>query len=340
MLLPNRHLNTSDYRYGFQGQEMDDEIKGEGNSINYKFRMHDPRVGRFFSVDPLFKTYPWNSTYAFSENRVIDGTELEGLEFTVQDLIRAKFVPAEHKPKLLQVYDGIVLAAANTAEGIVWMAENPKDALKGTGNFLLGLSTYNSQTPMHAVGQQKYLDQKFGTTTEATMGAFKTSIAQGYDKALNGSVQDKSEIISTLIIGLAGEKGLSYIPKVGLISKLNKIVPRVFSRNFKITNDVIETVSSHLKQFGNKAENSVMLERMRKIANKEIDATEIDKNFAKHELREKQLMDEQGLEYEDAHYQTLKEQDMYHTDYQKKLYTEDAINAGDAQLTKEADGGN
>ncbi|PKP12739.1 MAG: hypothetical protein CVU08_09030 [Bacteroidetes bacterium HGW-Bacteroidetes-3] len=80
MLLPNRHGNTGDYRYGFQGQEMDNEVKGEGNSVNYKFRMHDPRIGRFFAVDPLFKEYPWNSTYAFSENDVIRATELEGLE--------------------------------------------------------------------------------------------------------------------------------------------------------------------------------------------------------------------------------------------------------------------
>lgn len=42
--------------------------------------MHDPRVGRFFAVDPLAADYPWNSTYAFSENRVIDAIELEGLE--------------------------------------------------------------------------------------------------------------------------------------------------------------------------------------------------------------------------------------------------------------------
>ena len=81
MLLPGRHGSVDSYRYGFQGQGKDDEIKGEANSINYKFRMHDPRVGRFFSVDPLFKKYPWNSTYAFSENRVIDGLELEGLEY-------------------------------------------------------------------------------------------------------------------------------------------------------------------------------------------------------------------------------------------------------------------
>jgi len=42
--------------------------------------MHDPRVGRFFAVDPLTKKYPWNSTYAFSENVVINAVELEGLE--------------------------------------------------------------------------------------------------------------------------------------------------------------------------------------------------------------------------------------------------------------------
>ena len=59
---------------------MDNELKGEGNSLNYKYRMHDPRIGRFFAVDPLTAKYPWNSPYAFSENRVIDVVELEGLE--------------------------------------------------------------------------------------------------------------------------------------------------------------------------------------------------------------------------------------------------------------------
>ena len=68
------------YEYSFQAQEHDDEIKGIGNSINYKYRMHDTRLGRFFAVDPLAAKYPWNSPYAFSENRVLDAIELEGLE--------------------------------------------------------------------------------------------------------------------------------------------------------------------------------------------------------------------------------------------------------------------
>ncbi|QYS88074.1 lipase family protein [Flavobacterium davisii] len=79
-LIPNRHGSSTAYRYGFQGQEKDDEIKGEGNSLNYTFRMHDSRMGRFFAIDPLFKDYPYNSPYAFSENRVMDAVELEGRE--------------------------------------------------------------------------------------------------------------------------------------------------------------------------------------------------------------------------------------------------------------------
>ncbi|WP_298487865.1 hypothetical protein [uncultured Maribacter sp.] len=80
MLQPNRNFDSQEYRYGFQGQEKDSELKGEGNSLNYKYRMHDPRIGRFFAVDPLIGKYPYYSSYSFSGNRVIDMIELEGKE--------------------------------------------------------------------------------------------------------------------------------------------------------------------------------------------------------------------------------------------------------------------
>ena len=78
--MPRRHDSTDDYRYGFQGQEKDDEIKGEGNSINYTFRMHDPRLGRFFATDPLTSRYPHYTPYSFSGNKVLAFSELEGAE--------------------------------------------------------------------------------------------------------------------------------------------------------------------------------------------------------------------------------------------------------------------
>ena len=70
------------YRFGYNGQEKDNEIAGEGNEIEFKYRLYDPRIGKFKSTDPLHKSYPWNSDYAFAENRVIDGIDLEGLEWS------------------------------------------------------------------------------------------------------------------------------------------------------------------------------------------------------------------------------------------------------------------
>jgi RHS repeat-associated protein len=78
--MPGRQFNAGNYRYGFQNQEMDNEIKGTGNSYNFKYRVYDARLGKFLSVDPLSKSYPWNSPYAFAENDVIRAIDLEGLE--------------------------------------------------------------------------------------------------------------------------------------------------------------------------------------------------------------------------------------------------------------------
>lgn len=68
------------YAYGFQNQEKDDELKGDGNSINFTLRMHDSRIGRFFAVDPLAGKFAWFSPYVFSENKVLENRELEGGE--------------------------------------------------------------------------------------------------------------------------------------------------------------------------------------------------------------------------------------------------------------------
>lgn len=81
MLLPNRNdPGSNDYRYGFQNQEIDSEIKGDGNSSNFKYRMYDPRIVRFFAVDPLTSKYPHYTPYSFSGNKLIAYVELEGLE--------------------------------------------------------------------------------------------------------------------------------------------------------------------------------------------------------------------------------------------------------------------
>jgi len=68
-------------RWGYQGQEREDGGEyGERTHYAYRYRIHNAALGRFISVDPLVRDYPWNSPYAFSENRLLDAVELEGLE--------------------------------------------------------------------------------------------------------------------------------------------------------------------------------------------------------------------------------------------------------------------
>jgi RHS repeat-associated protein len=80
MKMPGRQWNNGTYRFGFNGKEEDDKVKGEGNQYDYGFRIYDPRVSRFLSVDPLTQEYPWYTPYQYASNSPIANIDLDGLE--------------------------------------------------------------------------------------------------------------------------------------------------------------------------------------------------------------------------------------------------------------------
>ncbi len=78
MDMPGRQYNaTTGYRYGFNGKENDNEVKGWQD---YGLREYDVRLGRFFSIDPLTKQYPFYSPYQFAGNSPISNIDLDGGE--------------------------------------------------------------------------------------------------------------------------------------------------------------------------------------------------------------------------------------------------------------------
>ncbi len=98
-LQPGRSFASSNYRFGFNGQEKDDNFHNQVGSVyDFLFRIYDARVARFLSTDPLEGEYPWNSPYAFAENRVIDGRDLEGKEW--ENFMSSFKSPGELKVKL------------------------------------------------------------------------------------------------------------------------------------------------------------------------------------------------------------------------------------------------
>lgn len=116
------------YNYKFQGQELQ-----ETGLYSFKWRNYMPDVGRFFNVDPLSEKYAYQSHYNFSENRVVDGVELEGLEFNsineYQDFVN-------RNPEYSLSFDGEfpVLTGSGDIEGVVIQGKSSINNILAEGN--------------------------------------------------------------------------------------------------------------------------------------------------------------------------------------------------------------
>jgi len=69
--MPGRDYTSDNYRYGFNGMEKDDKIKGNGNSLDFGARIYDSRLGRWLSVDVERNKGPQYSSYIYSFNNPI-----------------------------------------------------------------------------------------------------------------------------------------------------------------------------------------------------------------------------------------------------------------------------
>ncbi|QBJ85146.1 RHS repeat-associated core domain-containing protein [Chryseobacterium gleum] len=89
--------------YKYQEQELQ-----ETGFYSFKWRNYMPDLGRFFNIDPLTEKFVYNSPYAFSENRVIDGRELEGLEWSASRNLDNKTVDINYKYKAVNNTNGVL----------------------------------------------------------------------------------------------------------------------------------------------------------------------------------------------------------------------------------------
>jgi RHS repeat-associated protein len=86
--MPGRNFSSAAYRYGFNGKEKDSNGEWGASTIyDYGFRVYDPKIGKFLSVDPLTKSYPWYTPYQFAGNKPITAIDIDGQE----ELIRINY---------------------------------------------------------------------------------------------------------------------------------------------------------------------------------------------------------------------------------------------------------
>jgi RHS repeat-associated protein len=79
MQMDSRTVNDGDYRYGFNGKEKDQNEEFGNTHYDYGFRIYNPAIAKFLSVDPLTSSYPMLTPYQFASNTPIAASDLDGL---------------------------------------------------------------------------------------------------------------------------------------------------------------------------------------------------------------------------------------------------------------------
>jgi RHS repeat-associated protein len=159
--MPGRKYSqpNSSYRYGFNGKELDKDM--DGNCYDYGFRIYNPSLGRFLSVDPLTANYPWYTPYQFAGNNPIKFIDLDGLE--------------EVDPEFVEVIDGNTILTTE-----VWRDLSPSEwkssDRQNASNTFASAAAYNTKNLNSSV--YKPVDQihKYYVWTAREIDKTKASI--------------------------------------------------------------------------------------------------------------------------------------------------------------------
>ncbi len=180
--LPGRQFTSANYRYGFNGKEKDDEIKGAGNSVDFGARMYDSRLGKWFSIDQYAAKYPYLSPYLFANNQPIILIDKDGKDiyYVVQN---AK----TNKPELVKAdLDYIAQSLNSTKAGHELLAEyanNPKKDLYIT----VGKTDNPSAYGQHTAGDIHTENGVKTRVTPAEKNGDGVAIYNGIDKNFEGT---------------------------------------------------------------------------------------------------------------------------------------------------------
>src|SRR5690606_35738911 len=156
----NNVVNGQEYKYKtFQGQERHDELGL--NWLSFKYRFYDPAMARFFNVDPLAEDYVYNGVYNFAENRVIDGIELEGLEWKS---IKDEDAGTTKIQLTIQLYNDSSLSESKLNDRVEAMKTQFADSYSGEG--FTGELVVNTVTEAKGDFLVKVTDNKSTTVTK------------------------------------------------------------------------------------------------------------------------------------------------------------------------------
>jgi hypothetical protein len=147
MQMPGRNYSLYEYRFGFNGQEKDNQIYGSGNSYTAEFWQYDARLGRRWNVDPILKV--WESPFnCFSNNPIYlkDPTGLTGEVTKTENGYSDNRYPINQSP--LNVPGNVLIIRANIylyGDANSNMAESMETTMNNQLNNVESISTPNGE---------------------------------------------------------------------------------------------------------------------------------------------------------------------------------------------------
>jgi RHS repeat-associated protein len=188
--MPGRNYSSgTSYRYGFNGKENDKEGPVQ---YDYGFRIYDPRLMRFKSVDPLTKSYPWYTPYQFAGNSPICFIDMDGGEPTS---------PPEYLKNVRLVYD---LNKGNIIQDVYF---DPKDRMHKMDVEKIYDGIKKQAFFVYHEGDNNYFWNSSENTLRVKRNANGTSTANGTWEKYDSYEQRQKKIradVPNLILGFLG----------------------------------------------------------------------------------------------------------------------------------------
>lgn len=255
--MPGRSFNSGNYRHGYNGMEKDPEISN-GNYTTH-FRALDTKIGRWFSIDPVFKPSwtPYNSMsnnpiimvdpngdddyfnaegkYLFSDRRktnnirIINNKDLDGLAIKAgYDISGIKGNPYLNHKRM-----GKVLKNKSFIRGL-----DRKSTLLGDYDFAEGK---NAKTLGNIATHYSLLDLSTGINIQATPGSGYMRTMGGDQMTSGGNTFALGPLtINIIYLGYNGSPGkLKRFGEEPLLQDANNLMAAIIHEKHHFDNDFL-----------------------------------------------------------------------------------------------------
>jgi RHS repeat-associated protein len=206
--MPGRNVSTGEYAHGYQGKEKDDELQGEGNTYYFEERIYDPRLGRWWSVDPMAQNNASKSPYMSMSGDPVNRVDKKGSQDSeesddVNTFLGAEYLsfPVPFTETSVNVY--FDSETKKRVEAIENKMEAYKKVTSAVGDTKQALETFTNNTEM----MSKLSDRK----------AKKLREAQDMLDNLHGKLEKGTELIGVY------EDVKNAVTVVDAVQKINKL---------------------------------------------------------------------------------------------------------------------